>query len=55
MAKVDEVFPSEDGLVRKVKLKMAKNDLKEPTKYLERPIHKLLVIMESSSTVEEPN
>ena len=51
MAKVVEVFPSEDGLVRKVKLLMATAELDKKGKplykrtVLERPVHKLIVLL----------
>jgi len=41
LAKVTEVYPSEDGLVRKVLLLVTKSGTK---KFFERPIHKLVLI-----------
>ena len=52
LARVEEVFPSEDGLVRKVKLAMATSSLDNEgrrvsdVQHLERPIHKLVLIQE---------
>jgi hypothetical protein len=51
MAKVLETFPGKDGLVRKVKLKMASSALtdkgipKGSPQILERPIHKLVLFL----------
>ena len=53
LARVQEAFPSDDGLVRKVKMAIATESFEDsgrPTKpivYLERP--KLLVVQEESS------
>ena len=62
MARVDEVFPSDDGLVRKVKLAMATSELDKHGRrihdvaYLERPIQKLVLILpkDQELPVEEP-
>ena len=54
-----QVYPSEDGFVRKVKLLMADGDLDDygkrqgPPSYLERPIHKLVLLLTSDEAVEE--
>lgn len=54
IAKVVETFPSDDGLVRKVKLVMATRDLDKHGKplhkrtVLERPVHKLIVLIPNS-------
>ena len=45
-----QVYPSEDGLVRKVKLLMAEGDLDDCGRhqslpsYLDRPVHKLVLL-----------
>lgn len=61
LARVEEVFPS-NGLVRKVKLAMATRSLDKQGRranemqYLERPIHKLVLIQEGDREIpdEEP-
>ena len=51
VGKIVEGYPSEDGLVRKVKLLMADGNLDEhgkrqgPPSYLNRPIHKLVLLL----------
>ena len=51
LAKVVEVYPSEDGCVRKVKILKADGELdnqgrrQKPPTMLERPIHKLVLLM----------
>ena len=62
LARVKEVFPSQDGLVRKVKLAMAARSLDkngkriEEVQYLDRPVHKLVLIQEGDREFpgEEP-
>ena len=62
LARVKEVFPSKDGLVRKVKLTMAARSLDkngkriEEVQYLDRPVHKLVLIQEGDREFpdEEP-
>ena len=50
LGRVVQVYPSEDGLVRKVKLLMADGDLDDygkrqsPPSYLDRSIHKLVLL-----------
>ena len=52
LARVHETYPSEDGHVRKVKLAMASRSLNAkgkqtcPTAYLDRPIQKLVLLVE---------
>ena len=52
LARVHETYPSEDGHVRKVKLAMASRSLNAkgkqtyPTTYLDRPIQKLVLLVE---------
>ena len=52
LARVDETYPSKDGHVRKVKLAIANPTLDskgkptKPTSYLDRPIHKLVLLVE---------
>ena len=59
LARVEDVFTSEDGLVRKVKLDIAMRSLDkrgrriDAVHYLERPVHKLVLIQESDR--EFPN
>ena len=51
MARVEEVFPGDDGLVRKAKILLATADINKfgkPTQkrtFLERPVHKLLTLL----------
>lgn len=51
LGRVVQVYPSEDGLVRKVKLLMAYRDLDDCGKcqslpsYLDMPIHKLVLLL----------
>ena len=53
LARVEDVFRSEDGLVRKMKLATATPSLDkrgrriDAVHYLERPVHKLVLIQES--------
>ena len=46
LARVEEVFPSEDGLVRKVKLRVANKQV-DKTRSLLRPISKLILLVGS--------
>ena len=54
-----QVYPSEDGLVRKVKLLMADGDLDDygkrqsPPSYLDRPIHKLVLLLTTDEVAGE--
>ena len=50
LAKVSEVYPNKDGLVRKVKLQLGcpKPGQSVDAKYLERPIHKLILLLEAN-------
>ena len=51
LAKVSKVYPSEDGLVRKVQILRSDQNLdsqgkrKRPTTYLDRPVHKLVLLL----------
>ena len=61
LARVTETDASEDGLVRKVKIAMAVSDLdnkgrrKGELSYLERPVHKLVLLQETEEIpFEEP-
>lgn len=62
LARVEEVFPSNDGLVGKVKLAMATRSLDKQGRranemqYLEWPVHKLVLIQEGDREFpdEEP-
>ena len=47
MAKIVEVYPSEDGMVRSVKVQMALKDDKKKVTSLVRPITKLVLLLES--------
>ena len=57
--RVLQVYPSEDGLVRKVKLLMADGDLDDcgkrqsPPSYLDRPIHKLVLLLTTDEVAGE--
>lgn len=59
LGRVVQVYPSEDGFVRKVKLLMADGDLDDrgkrqgPPSYLERPIHKLVLLLTADEVVGE--
>ena len=59
LGRVVQVYPSEDGLVRKVKLLMADGDLddcgkrKSPPSYLDRPIHKLVLLLTTDEVAGE--
>ena len=54
-----QVYPSEDGLVRKVKLLMANGDLDDcgkrqsPPSFLDRPIHKLVLLLTTDEVAGE--
>jgi hypothetical protein len=51
LGRVAEVYVSDDNLVRKVKLAMADSTLdnkgrrKRPVSYLDRPVHKLVLLL----------
>ena len=59
LGRVVQVYPSEDGLVRKVKLLMADEDLDDcgkrqsPPSYLDRPIHKLVLLLTTDEVAGE--
>jgi len=59
LGRVVQIYPSEDGFVRKVKLLMADGDLDDrgkrqsPTSYLDRPIHKLVLLLPADEVVGE--
>ena len=59
IARVTETYASEDGLVRKVKIALPVSDLDDAGKrkgdytYLERPIHKLVLLQETEETPDE--
>ena len=62
LGRIQEVFSDSDGLVRKVKVELASTDLNakgerlSPVTVLERPVHKLVVLMETGEVpVREPN
>ena len=48
MARVEKVFPSDDGMVRKVGLRVAKKQT-DKTRVLTRPISKLVLLVEVDS------
>ena len=56
LARVSELFPSSDGLVRSVKLQLATAQLDSNGKrlcdltYLARPVHKLILLLEAQCT-----
>ena len=50
MARVIEVFPSSDGLVRSVKVQITSKDDKRLL--LDRPINKLVLLLESEESEE---
>ena len=47
MARVVDVYPSDDGLVRSVKVRMASRDSGKNVTLLDRPITKLVLLLES--------
>lgn len=55
LARVVQVYPSEDGLVRKVKVAVGNSSLdetgkaKKPTTYLDRPVQKLILLVPSDN------
>jgi len=59
LGRVVQVYPSEDGFVRKVKLLMADGNLDDrgkrqsPPSYLERPIHKIVLLLTADEVVED--
>ena len=59
LARVEEVFPSEDGLVRKVKLAITTSNLDqqgrrvENTQFLDQPVQKLILIQEIDQEVPD--
>ena len=58
LARVVETMPSKDNLVRKVRLLVADSSLTKQDKrtkkatYLERPIHKLTLLVENGADVD---
>ena len=60
LAIVEEVFPSSDGRVRKVKLRTGDNGLdskgrrNKAVSYFERPIHKLVLLVEAPDRGNTP-
>ena len=56
LARIEETYPSDDGHVRKVKVKLADNRCDATGKqtrsstYLDRPIHKLVLLLENPDT-----
>ena len=61
LGRVVQIYPSEDGFVRKVKLLMADGDLDDcgkrqsPPSYLDRPIHKLVLLLPADEVVGSPS
>ena len=59
LGRVVQTYPSEDGFVRKVRFLMADGDLDDrgkrqsPPSYLDRPIHKLVLLLTAGEVVEE--
>ena len=59
LARVQEAFPSDDGLVRKVKMAIATESLEdsgrptEPIVYLERPVQKLILLLPSDRVADQ--
>ena len=59
LGRVVQIYPSEDGFVRKVKLLMVDGDLDDcgkrqsPPSYLDRPIHKLVLLLPADEVVGE--
>ena len=47
--RVEEVFTSEDNLVRSVKLLLPAKDKKQPRRYIQRSIHDLVLLLKSPS------
>ena len=47
MARVVDVYPSDDGMVRSVKVQMASKDDNKKLSLLDRPITKLVLLLES--------
>ena len=58
LARVEETFPCVDGMVRKVKLAIGDTELDRkgkrvhPQTYLERPVHKLILLMENPENTD---
>ena len=58
LARVVEVYPSEDGCVRKVKIVKADGELdnqgrrRKPSTFLDRPIHKLVLLVPSADEAD---
>ena len=59
LGKVVQVYPSDDGYVRKVRLLMADGNLDDsgkhqrPPSYLDRPIHKLVLLLTADEVFQE--
>ena len=58
LARVVEVYPSEDGCIRKVKIVKADGELdnqgrrRKPSTFLDRPIHKLVLLVPSADEAD---
>ena len=52
IARVEEVFPSDDGLVRKVRLRVG-NKQENKSCLLTRPVAKLVLLVEADATDNE--
>jgi len=50
LAIITEAQPDADGLVRKVKISVGTKDLGGHTRLLERPVQKLVLLLESSES-----
>ena len=59
LARIQEAFPSDDGLVRKVKMAIATESLDDsgrhtkPIVYLERPVQKLILLLPSDRVADQ--
>ena len=59
LGKVVQVYPSDDGYVRKVRLLIADGNLDDgskrqrPPSYLDRPIHKLVLLLTADEMFQE--
>jgi hypothetical protein len=50
IAKVVNVYPGSDELVRSVKIRIARDDLRSEPRFLERPVTKLVKLLSVNET-----
>ena len=54
MAIIEEVMPDYNGIVRSVKLQIGKSNRDDQNQILERPVHKIVLLVEKQVLVDSP-